>query len=187
MPAPKRNGTAPFYEASADNAQYNYKTQKGYLSADRKKTVKLLFTDAKKQTVTAYANRASFNLEERIFILQDNVRVERPTPEGKEILTAQKATYKQAENYALLEGQAKATDGARTLEADSLVYDGNKNTSYAYGSRPLAYGTTDQGTFAIIADKVSADNDGNKISLDGRVQGWMVSPQLNRADVNSKF
>lgn len=181
----ERDGS--FYEAYADKAQYNYKTQKGNLSANSKKTVKLFFSDAKQQTVTAYARRASFDLANRVFVLQGNVRVERPTPEGGQILTAQKATYKQLENYALLEGGAKATDGARTLEAETIVYDGNKNASYAYGARPLAYGKTDQGTFAIIADKVSADNDGSNIAMDGKVQGWVVSPQLNGSDINSKF
>lgn len=181
----ERDGS--FHEAYADKAQYNYKTQKGSLSANRGKTVKLVLTDEKKQTVTAYAGKVTFDLNEKVFILQNNVRVERPMPEGTEILTAQKATYKQAENYALLEGGAKATDSLRTLEAETIVYDGNKNASYAYGARPLVHGQTEQGTFAVIADKVSADNEGNKITLDGKVQGWMVSPKLNEADFNSKF
>lgn len=181
----ERDGS--FYEAYADSARYNYKTQKGWLSANRGNTVKLVLTDEKKQTVTAYAGKVSFDLNEKIFVLQNNVRVERPTPEGLEILTADKATYKQAENYALLEGGAKATDSQRTLEAETIVYDGAKNASYAYGARPLVHGTTEQGTFAVIADKVSADNEGNKITLDGKVQGWMVSPQLNESAVNSKF
>lgn len=181
----ERDGS--FYEAYADSARYNYKTQKGRLDANRGKTVKLVLTDEKKQTVTAYAGKVSFDLNEKIFVLQNNVRVERPTPEGLEILTADKATYKQAENYALLEGGAKATDSQRTLEAETIVYDGAKNASYAYGARPLVHGTTEQGTFAVIADKVSADNEGNKITLDGKVQGWMVSPQLNESAVNSKF
>jgi len=176
-----------YYEAYADKAGYNYKTQKGFLTASAKKTVKLVYKDAKNQPVTAYARRADFNLAQKVFVLQGDVRVERPTPEGTEILTAQKATYKQLENYAVLEGGAKATDGQRTLEAETIVYDGAKNASYASGSRPLAYGTTDRGTFAIIADKVSSDNDGNKITLDGKVQGWIVSPQLNDSAVNSKF
>lgn len=181
----ERDGS--FYEAYADSARYNYKTQKGWLAANRGKTVKLVLTDEKKQTVTAYAGKVSFDLNEKIFVLQNNVRVERPTPEGLEILTADKATYKQAENYALLEGGAKATDSQRTLEAETIVYDGAQNASYAYGARPLVHGTTEQGTFAVIADKVSADNEGNKITLDGKVQGWMVSPQLNESAVNSKF
>lgn len=181
----ERDGS--FYEAYADQALYNYKTQKGWLSANRKKTVKLVLTNEKKQTVTAYAGKVSFDLNKKIFVLQNNVRVERPTPEGLQILTADKATYKQAENYALLEGGAKATDSHRTLEAETIVYDGAKNASYAYGARPLVHGTTEQGTFAVIADKVSADNEGNQITLDGKVQGWMVSPQLNESEINSKF
>lgn len=181
----ERDGS--FHEAYADNAHYNHNSQKGQLSAHKNKTVKLVFTDEKKQTVTAYAQKVSFDLNEKIFILQGNVRVERPSQTGMEILTAQKATYKQAENYALLEGGAQVTDNLRTLEADTIIYDGNKNASYAYGARPLVHGKTEQGTFAVIADKVSADNDGNTIVLDGKVQGWIVSPQLNEADFNSKF
>ncbi len=181
----ERDGT--FYQASADDAQFNYKTQKGLLSAQTGKRVKLVLTDEKKQTVTAYAGKVTFDLNQRIFILQGRVRVERPTPQGLEVITAQKATYKQLENYILLEGGAKATDSLRTLQADTIIYDGAKNASYAYGARPLVRGKTEQGTFAVIADKVSADNDGNQIFLNGKVQGWLVSPQLNEADFNSKF
>lgn len=176
-----------FYEAYADEALFNYKTQKGELNATQGKTVKLVLTDEKKQTVTVYAGKVTFDLNQKIFILLGNVRVERPTPKQTEVLTAQKATYKQLENYILLEGGAQATDSLRTLEADTIIYDGAKNASYAYGARPLVHGKTEQGTFAVIADKVSADNDGNHILLDGKVQGWLVSPQLNESDINSKF
>lgn len=181
----ERDGS--FYEAYADDADFNYKTQKGSLSARGKQPVKLVLTDEKKQTVTVYAQKVSFDLNQKIFVLQGNVRVERPAKEGLEIITAKKATYKQLENYILLEGGAKATDSQRTLEADTIIYDGAKNASYAYGARPLVHGKTEQGTFAVIADKVSADNDANRILLDGKVQGWLVSPQLNEADFNSKF
>jgi len=175
------------YEAYANRAVFNYKTQKGQLYGSEKQPVKLIYISPKQQTVTATAENADFDLAEQIFILQKNVHIERPTETGLQILTAQKATFKQIQEYAILEGDATLTDGSRTLLAETIIYDGQNNTSYAYGARPLAYGTTEQGTFAIIADKVQSDNEGHKILLDGQVQGWLVSPQINDSSVNSKF
>ena len=86
-----------------------------------------------------------------------------------------------------LSGGAELSDSQRTLVADTIIYDGEHNYSTASGSRPLLSGTSEQGTFAIIADKVQADNEGRQITLDGKVQGWVVSPQLNDAEINDKF
>lgn len=176
-----------FYEAYADKANFNYKTQQGSLTAAKKRFIKLIYSDEKKQTVTATARKATFDLEHKIFTLEKDVRVERPTPEGTQIFTAQKATFKQLEDYAILEGDATLTDGLRTLEAETIIYDGAHNQSYAYGARPLVHGSTEQGTFAIIADKVQSDNAGEQVLLDGKVQGWLVSPELNESDLNTKF
>ncbi len=178
---------APVYEAFADTARYNYQTKKGTLSAAKNKTLRLIYKEGKQLPVTAYAKKASFDLQEGLFVLEGNVRVERPAPEGKQILRAQKATYRQFQNHLTVEGGAEVSDPLRTLQADTIVYDGNKNYSYAYGSRPLLSGQSEQGTFAIIADKVQADNEGDTVLLDGKVQGWLVSPQINDAAVNEKF
>lgn len=177
----------PVYQAYADDARYNYNTQKGVLNANKGKQIRLIYTDGKQEPVTSYAQKASFNLADEIFVLEGNVRVERPTPEGLQTLTAQKATLKQAQNHLLLEGGAALADPQRTLRAQTIVYDGNNNESYAYGSRPLLSGQSEQGTFAIIADKVQSDNEGRKVVMDGKVQGWVVSPQLNDSAINDKF
>ena len=176
-----------FYQAKSDRASFNYGTQKGTLHANAKRLVDLLFQDAKKQVSTATAQKVSFDLVNKIFVLEGNVHMERQTPEGPQTLQAQKVTFKQLENYALLEGNAKLSDTARTLEAQTIEYDGQNNISSAVGERPLAYGKTEQGTFAIIADRVQSDAQGDVVHLDGKVQGWIVSPQLNDEKINSKF
>lgn len=179
---------APVYEAYAHEARYNYKTQKGVLQAGGKDgVVRLIYTAPKEPSVTATARRVSFDLASEVFILQGNVRLERPTPQGVQTLTAEKATLKQREDWLMLEGGATASDSLRTLEAETLVYDGKSNASYAYGARPLLHGKSEQGTFAIIADKVQADNEGRLVTLDGKVQGWLVSPRINESEVNKKF
>jgi len=180
----QQDKASPSYEAFADYAQFNYKTQKGVLTANAQKNIKLIYTDGKEPPVTVTARKGSFDLDARMFIFEGNVRIERAAPEGTQTMSADKATVKQLENFFLLEGNATLSDGARTLEADTVVYDGANNQSYAYGKRPLAYGTTDQGTFAIIADKVSSDAEGNEIILDGKVQGWIISPEINKIDVS---
>ena len=178
---------APVYEAYADYARYNYQTQKGFLKASQKNPVRLIYREGKEPPVTAYAQEAGFDLDQGLFVLEGDVRVERPAPEGMQTLKAQKATFKQNQNHLTLSGGAELSDSQRTLVADTIIYDGEHNYSTASGSRPLLSGTSEQGTFAIIADKVQADNEGRQITLDGKVQGWVVSPQLNDAEINDKF
>ena len=178
---------APVYEAYADYARYNYQTQKGFLKASKKNPVRLIYREEKEPPVTAYAQEAGFDLDQGLFVLEGDVRVERPAPEGMQTLKAQKATFKQNQNHLTLSGGAELSDSQRTLVADTIIYDGEHNYSTASGSRPLLSGTSEQGTFAIIADKVQADNEGRQITLNGKVQGWVVSPQLNDAEINDKF
>ncbi len=174
------------YEAYADYARYNYKTGKGLLKSTTKKPVRLILTD-NTQTVTAQAKQISFDTNTQVFILTGQVDAKRVTAEGTQTMKADKATVKQQEDYLLLEGNALLTDDLRTLQADTVLYDGAHNQAHAYGARPLATGSTEQGTFAIIADSVSSDAAGNVVTLDGRVQGWLVSPELNNHKINEKF
>jgi lipopolysaccharide assembly outer membrane protein LptD (OstA) len=109
------------------------------------------------------------------------------TPQGTQTLQADKVLYKPSENYLHLTGNAILSDGQRTLQADTIVYNETKNEARACGSRPLVTGTSEQGTFAIIADNVTSDAEGNKVFLDGKVQGWLVAPAINNNQLNSKF
>ena len=176
----------PTYEAWADYGRYNYKTGKGILKSTSTQPVRLTMTDSA-QTVYASARYISFDTNAQIFILTGNVYVKRTTSEGTQTLQADKATVKQLQNYLRLDGQAKLSDEACNLEADTIIYDGERDESYAYGARPLATGSDEQGTFTIIADKVTSDAQGNVVKLDGRVQGWIVSPELNNNKINRQF
>lgn len=183
----QQNQDGSFYEGYAHQARYNYRTQKGELNGKNKTPVKLIYHSAKGETLTATAQKATFDLAQKIYILQGDVHIERPTEQGPQTMTAKKATYKQLAQYALLEGNATLADAQHSLQAKTIIYDGQNNTSYAQGDRVLARGTTEQGTFAIIADNVQSDNEGNKINLNGKVQGWLVSPQINESKINDKF
>lgn len=184
----QNNPDGSFYQAQADRGTYNYHTQKGTLSSRGKKPVTLVYQNEKGQVMTATAKQASFDIAQKIYVLEKNVRMERPSPKGTQIVTAQKATFKQLQDYARLEGDATLTDGKRTLTADVIIYDGQNDASYAYGARPLAQGSSEQGTFAVIADQIQGDSEGNIIHLDGKVQGWLVSPQINeRTDFKTPF
>ncbi len=174
------------YEAWGDYAFYNYQTGKGILKSTSKNPARLQLTDAA-QTVTATAKHISFNTNTQVFILTGNVHATRVTPDGTQTLQADKVTVKQQENYVRLDGNAVLDDGQRTVQADTVIYDGEHNHSTAYGARPLATGSTEQGTFAIIADKVTSDAQGTVVTLNGRVQGWVVSPELNNNKINQKF
>lgn len=174
------------YEATADYAHYNYQTGKGVLKSTSKNLVQLVLTDAT-QKVTAHAKHIAFDTISQIFILTGQVNVVRTTPQGTQTLRADKATLKQLEDFVYLEGNATLADEQRTLQADTVLYDGAHDQARAYGARPLATGTTEQGTFAIIADNVTSDAAGNWVKLDGKVQGWFVSPELNNHKINNQF
>ncbi len=174
------------YEAYADQARYHYKTGKGVLESTTKNPVKLILTD-QTQTIRARAKHISFDTIEQIFILTGNVYAQRTTAEGTQTMQAHKATFKQLEDYLYLDGNVTLADDQHTLQANTVIYDGAHNQAHAYGARPLATGSTEQGTFAIIADTVSSDAQGTLVTLDGKVQGWLVSPELNNNKINSKF
>lgn len=182
----QKDPQGPTYEVWTDYGRYNYKTGKGILKSTSTRPTRLTLTEPT-QTVQARARYISFDTNAQIFVLTGNVYVKRITTEGTQILQADKVTVKQLENYVRLDGNAKLSDSARNLEADTIIYDGDRNESYAYGARPLATGSDEQGTFAIIADKVTSDAQGNVVKLDGRVQGWVVSPELNNNKINRQF
>lgn len=172
-----------FYEAFADKAQYNYKTQKGEVWSPKNAPVKLIYGDAKKQISTALADHITFDLDTNTFELTGDVRLERPSAEnGTQHLRADRVFIRQSDNFIRLEGNAALSDDKNALSADRLVYDGKNNQAYGEGGRVLARGTTEQGTFAIIADKAESDSEGNTIVLNGKVQGWLVSPELKKAE-----
>ena len=171
-----------FYEVFADKAQYNYKAQQGEVWSSKKAPVKLIYGDAKKQISTALADHVTFNLDTNTFELSGNVRSERPSDNGMQHIRADNVLIRQADNFIRLEGNASLSDDKNALQADTLVYDGQNNQAYAEGGRVLAHGSAPQGTFAIIADKAESDIEGNTIVLNGRVQGWVVSPELKKAE-----
>ena len=174
------------YQAYADYARYHYKTGKGFLKSTTKNPVRLILTDAT-QTITARAKQVSFDTNAQVVVLTGNVDAKRTTAQGNQTLQADKVTLKQQENYVYLEGNARLADDQRLLQADQVLYDGANNQARAYGARPLTTGSTEQGTFAIIADSIDSDAEGNLITLQGKVQGWLVSPELNNNKINEKF
>ena len=177
---------SPTYEAWADYAHYNYQTGKGILKSTSKNPARLRLQDDT-QTVNARAKHISFDTNAQIFNLTGNVHIERTVQDATQTLQADKVTLKQTENYLLLDGNAIVKDDLRTLQADTIVYDAEHDHARAFGARPLATGTTEQGTFAIIADNVTSDAQGNVVTLEGQVQGWVVSPTLNENKINRQF
>ena len=104
-----------------------------------------------------------------------------------QVIKAQEITARQKENYAILQGNAEAQNDDYHLKAQTIEYNGQKGYTYAYGGRPLLQGKTQDGTFAIIADKVTAENTSRKIKLAGQVEGWTVSEQINSSRANESL
>lgn len=177
-----------WYELYADKAVYNYQTGKGYAQSSSPRRIKLVYKTADGDLITAYGQRADFNTKEETYILSKNVFVTFQGKDGqKATLKAQKMTAKQKENYALLQGGAEVENADYNLKAQTIEYNGAEGYSYAYGGRPLMRGKTEDGTFAIIADKVTAENTSHKIKLSGRVEGWTVSKEINASKANETF
>lgn len=186
--ARKNEPDGGWYELYADRAVYNYQTGAGEASADKGQKIKLVYKNAKGDLVTATARRADFNVKEETYRLSGDAFVKHQDALGKTAtLRADQISARQKDNYAILQGDAEVKNEDYNLKAQTIEYDGATGLSYAYGGRPLSRGKTEDGTFAIIADKVTAENDSRKIKLSGKVQGWMVSDQINQSKANEKF
>lgn len=175
-----KNGS--WYEIYANKVVYNYQTGKGRADGTTKTLVKLVYKTDKNDLLTSYAKRIDFDTQSQTYELTGNARLIYTDAQGLvSTLTADKIFVRQQDQYALLTGHAYAQRQGYTFQADTLEYDGLAHKAYGYGGRPLAQGTTEDGTFAIIADKVSSQTDSHKIHLEGNVQGWVVSEQINQA------
>ncbi len=186
--ARRNEPTGTYYEIYADKASYNYKTGQGQAEANKSKRIKLIYKNEKGDFVTALAQRAEFDTENETFLLTGNVQVSHQSAQ-KQIshLKAQTISVRQKEQYAILQGDAEVKNKDYSVKAQTVEYDGVRQKAYAYGQRPLAQGKTEDGTFAIIADKVSAETDSRKIHVNGKVQGWIVSDKINNSKANENF
>ena len=176
------------YELYADKAVYNYQSGQGRAEAASGKKIKLIYHTAKGELITAWARKAEFNTQTEEYHLTGNTFVTYRDAEGKiSTLKAQEITARQKENYAILQGNAEAQNDDYHLKAQTIEYNGQQGYTYAYGGRPLLQGKTQDGTFAIIADKVTAENTSRKIKLAGQVEGWTVSEQINSSRANESL
>lgn len=181
----KKDPDGSWYELRADQAVYNYKTGKGYALASTTRPVRLVYHTRQGDTIRARANRADFDTQNQIYQLTGSAIIVRTDPQGeKTTLKARKILAKQATQYALLQGDAEVFNDQYRLQSDQIKYDGQTQTATASGQRALANGTTENGTFAIIADEVTAQTDTRHIYLEGNVQGWLLSDQLNELEKN---
>lgn len=181
----EKNG--PLYEVKADDGRYNYKTGKGRLSARKNRFVYLTYQDAQGTATHAQARKAEFDTNTKTYRLYQDVTITSPTPAGTATVTAERVLARQNDQYAVLEGGVKLSTPQYTMTADTLVMDGKNNKSYAFGSRTLLQGKTEEGQFAVIADRAEAENETRLLSLKGKVQGWLVSDEINKAEINDKF
>lgn len=186
--ARKNEQDGGWYELYADKAVYNYQTGAGRAEASANKKIKLVYKTAKGDLITATARRADFNTKQETYRLSGGAFVTHKDALGKvSTLKADSITARQKDNYAVLQGNAQAQNADYNIKARTIEYDGANQMAYAYGERPLTRGKTEDGTFAIIADKVSAETDSRKIKLTGKVQGWTVSEQINNSRANKKL
>ena len=174
-----------WYELYADKAVYNYQSGEGNAEAAGKKKIKLVYHTAQNELITAWARKAEFNTQTEVYHLTGSVFVTYRNAAGKiSTLKAKEIIAKQKDNYAILQGDAEAQNDNYRLNAQTIEYNGREGYTYAYGGRPLLRGKTQDGTFAIIADRVSAENATRKIKMTGQVEGWTVSEQINQSRAN---
>lgn len=177
----------PVYEVWADSGFYNYESQKGVLQSQPNKFVRLHYTDTDRVLTRAQARKADFDVQKQTYNLYTDVTLRRPTQFGLATVTADKLSVRQKDEYALLQGNAKVTTPNHSLSAQTIEFDGKNDRSYAYGSRVLGTGKTEEGIFSIIADRAELANTSRKIAFKGKVAGWVVSDEINKSEVNDKF
>lgn len=178
-----------WYELHAHQAIYNYQTGRGHaLAAKKSGQIKLVYHTEQGDLIVAHASRADIDTKAKTYQLTGHAVIVHTTAQGViSTLKADRIFYRQQDQYALLQGHAYASQGAYQFQAATIEYNATEQRAYAYGDRPLAQGSTQDNTFAIIADKATAQTDSRKIHLEGKVQGWVVSEQINQSKANHKF
>jgi len=177
-----------WYELYAHEVVYNYQTGIGIAKSAKKQPVRLVYHTDKGDLITATAKRAEIDTHKEIYQLIDHAVITRTDSKAMTItLKADKIFVYKQDQHALLQGHASIENEQYRFQAKNLEYDGLAQQAYAYGDRPLATGTTQDGTFAIIADKVTAKTDTHNVHLDGNIQGWVVSEKINQSKANETF
>lgn len=184
----KKEPSGAYYEVYAEQLFYNYKTGQATIQAAKGKRITLVYKNEQGDLITALARKAVINTKKQTALLTGKVLVIHVDKLGKKAtLNADQISADKLANHAVLQGNAVAKNEDYSVKSDRIEYDGPSQMAYAYGNRPLATGKTEDGTFAIIADKVSAETDTRKINLSGQVQGWVISDQINSSQANKTF
>lgn len=184
----KNEPDGAWYELRAQRVTYNYQTGQGRADAAAGQFVQLVYTYATGEKLTARARQADIHTQDQTYRLRGQAVLTRTDALGQTVtLRADQISVRQAEQYALLEGHAEVQNAQYRLQADTLEYNGAAQSATAQGGRVLAQGTAEGNTFAIIADTVSADTQHHTVRLQGGVQGWVVSDQINQSAANKSL
>lgn len=71
-------------------------------------------------------------------------------------------------------GNAELDDFDNTIYAGQMAYNTQSGVFEAWQNRPLVLGFSDEGDYALQADKISANVHTGSYTAAGRVQGWLV-------------
>lgn len=92
-------------------------------------------------------------------------------------LYADRADFKSKATIFTVKGNAELDDLNNTLYSDYMSYNIVTGVFTATGSRPVLWGFTDEGDYALQADTIEAQTKEKVFKASGRVQGWITTAQ----------
>ncbi len=98
-------------------------------------------------------------------------------PDNTMRLYADRADFEKKASLFTATGYAELHDLNNTLYSDKMSYNILTGVFIASGGRPVLWGFTDDGDYALQADTIEADTKGKIFKASGRVTGWITSAQ----------
>ena len=161
------------YKLQADKALSKRKVKKYELSGN-------VFLSRKdgNTTLTLTAGSVSYDQNKDIGLAKapkkGQVKIVYITPENTYTLLANKIEFSKQASFLKANGNIVLSDKENILKAQSATFDRLSGIFEALSVRPLVQGKNKDGSYALVADKITVDTKNSTIKTAGKAQGWLT-------------
>lgn len=97
------------------------------------------------------------------------------TPNNKFELFADRIDFSDKLSLFKMQGNAELSDANNTLYAKNMIFNTQTGIFTAEGDRPVLWGFSDDGDYAMQADEITAQTKEGVFKAHGKVKGWITT------------